>query len=165
MTKLDYMFFEYGEENIRRWCTSLKIFRLCKTYPYPNDMHPDRFIACIQFSTDEELDRILKDLDLTEDANKPKISRFIVYNDQSSAGWQLLNGLSCYTSISKYLQVITLEVSGIESDQFKLDETTFERAKKIEDFILKLELVFNTPPQDDEYCFSPKYYPELWERE
>ena len=157
------MFFEYGEENVRRWCTSLRIFRLCKTYPYPNDMHPDRFIACIHFSADEELDRIMQDLELTEDTNRPEQSRFRLYNEKTSAGWQLLNGLSIYMTINKLLQVITLEVSGTESDQFKLDETTFDRAKKIEEFILKLDLVFNIPPQDDNYCFSPKYYPELWE--
>ncbi|MBK5112074.1 MAG: hypothetical protein KGD59_04170 [Candidatus Heimdallarchaeota archaeon] len=164
MTSLDHMFFEYGEENIRRWCTSLKIFRLCKTYPYPNDMHPDRFIASIQFSTDDELDRILQNLELTENTDKPEQSRFRLYNEHSFAGWQLLNGLSCYMSINKLLQVITLEVSGIKGDQFKLDETTFERAKKIEEFILKLDLVFIIPPQDDNYCICPKYYPKLWEK-
>ena len=66
-------------------------------------------------------------------------------------------------SINKLLQVIIIQVSGNEDDLFTLEETTNKNTKKIEEFILKLDLVFNTPPQDDDYCFSPKYYPELWE--
>ncbi|NHJ32082.1 MAG: hypothetical protein FK732_04400 [Asgard group archaeon] len=163
MIKLDYMFQEYGEENIRRWCTSLNIFRLCKTYPYPNDMDPERFIVSIQYSTEEDLERILQNLELREDKSKPEQSRFKLYNEHHSSGWQLLKGISCLISVNKLLQVITIQVSGVEGDLFKLDETTYENAQQIEKFILTLDLVFNTPPQDDDYCFSPKYYPELWE--
>ena len=82
MTKLDYMFFEYGEENIRRWCTSLKIFRLCKTYPYPNDMQPDRFIACIQFSTDEELDRMCEERNKAKAIEKENTAKYRELNNK-----------------------------------------------------------------------------------
>jgi len=164
MTKLEHMFLEYGEENVKRWCASLKVFRLCKSYPYPNDMDPDRFITNIKFTSEEELQKILRSLNLTKDESKPIQSRFKRYNKNHSAGWQLLNGVSCLMSINNLLQEISIQVSGNESDLFTLEEVTYERAKQIEEFILSLNLVFVTPPQDDDYCISPKYYPELWEK-
>ncbi len=164
MIKLELMFLEYGEANIRRWCTTLKVFRLCKSYPYPNDINPNRFIASIKFTSEEELLKILQKLNLAEDKSKPEQSRFKEYNEHHSAGWQLLNGISCLISINKLLQEINIQVSGNKEDLFTLEEITYERTKQIEEFLLPLDLVFVAPPQDDDYCISPKYYPELWEK-
>ena len=74
-----------------------------------------------------------------------------------------MNEVLCYLSVNKILKNILVEVSGNAEDQFTLDSTTYERAVKIDEFIDSLNLVFQDPPQDDDYCISPKFYPKLWE--
>lgn len=70
----------------------------------------------------------------------------------------------CYIHINKLLGTLVLEVSGIESDPFSLDDSTFLRAKKIDEFISSLDVDFTSSPYDDDYCIAPEFYPEVWKR-
>ncbi|NHJ86683.1 MAG: hypothetical protein FK734_14560 [Asgard group archaeon] len=161
---LDHLFFTYGKEKILKWITTLKIFRLCACYPYPADNQPERFIAKINYKKDIELEEILAKLDFTIDSKKPKISQFHDYSDSQSNGWIILNGDSCLLNINKMLKTITFEVSGTDDDPFKMSELVFRRATRVENYLVDLGLEFDDPPQDDNYCISPKYYPEAWNR-
>lgn len=159
---LDHLFFTFGKEVIMKWTKNLKIFRLCSMYPYPNDFKPVRFLMAIHFEDSSDLKEILHKLNYEIDMTKPEESRFKEYNENHSAGWIILQDNFCYMDINKITKKIFIEVSGIEEDLFKMDNSVFIRAKKIEQFIEKLGFNFIDPPQDDRYCISPKYYPSLW---
>ena len=162
---LEHFFFEYGEETVIKWITTLKIFRLCAIYPYPNDMHPERFIAKISFTNDDHLEKILRKIDWKENQKKPREARFKKYNDNHSAGWVLINNIPCLLDINKILKSIEIEVSGVGDETHKFDNTVFLRAKQLEEYLQSNGFSFIEPPQDDSYCISPKYYPNLWLKE
>jgi len=63
--------------------------------------------------------------------------------------------------VNKTLKSILITISRTTDDPFPLDVTTFEQALKADKFLSSLDLVFYTPPQDDGYCISPKYCPDL----
>ena len=162
---LEHFFFEYGEEKVTKWVTTLKIFRLCAVYPYPNDMHPERFIAKTSFINDVHLEEILRAINWEEIQKKPIGARFKEYNENHSAGWVLINNIPCLLDINKILKSIEIEVSGVGDETHKFDCTVFLRAKKLEEYLQSKSFSFIDPPQDDNYCISPKYYPNLWNKD
>ena len=162
---LEHFFFEYGKEKITKWVTMLKIFRLCAIYPYPNDMQPERFIAKISFTNKEHLEKILTAINWKENQKKPIEARFKEYNENHSAGWVLINDISSLLDINKIRKTIEIEISGVGEDTHKFDSTVFQRAKKLEEYLQSKSFTFVDPPQDDNYCISPKYYPSLWNKD
>ncbi|MFW9922754.1 MAG: hypothetical protein ACFFDW_05630 [Candidatus Thorarchaeota archaeon] len=162
--KLDHAMLSYGKENIEQWCKSLQHFRLCMSLPYPNDANPDRFLVVLEFSDRNNLEEILKMLEITIDESKEENSKFHAYSKDILAGWALIKNTSCYLRVNKLLLTIEIESSGTEIDPFDLDETTFNRAFSIEQFLLQLNPSFREPPFDDVYCISPKYYSNLFQK-
>ncbi|NHK29771.1 MAG: hypothetical protein FK730_00365 [Asgard group archaeon] len=132
-------------------------------YPYPNDMKPERFLAAIKCKDIDEINNILQKMNFKKDTSKPEESRYKQYNENHSAGWIIIEDNFCYLDVNKIRKTILIEVSGTDEDLFLMDETVFNRTLTIEQFLQKLNLNFIDPPQDDKYCISPKYYPELWD--
>ena len=166
MIKMDYSFiyFKFGKRRIKKWCNKLHIFRLCLAHPYPDDITPDRFVAIISFSSREELETIMKELNFSLELPYQDFSPFQEYNENHSAGWILINNSLCYLDVNKIRKTITIDVAGSKEDKFKLDKNTFNRALKIEQFLATRCFQFIDPPEDDpKYCIAPKFYPELWE--
>ena len=71
-------------------------------------------------------------------------------------------GVFCNVDVNKVLKNLLLEVSGNESDQFTLDDTTFQTAKMIDEKLSKLHVKFTSSPYDDDYCITPEFYTEVW---
>ncbi|NHJ48312.1 MAG: hypothetical protein FK733_11050 [Asgard group archaeon] len=161
---LDHLFFTFGKETIIKWINNLKIFRLCSMYPYPNDLKPVRFMASIRFENEEELKDILKKIDFKIDISKPEESRYKEYNENFSAGWVTIKDQFCLMDTNKLLKVIIIEVSGVDNDLFKMDESVFQRTLIIEQHLQQLSLNYNNPPQDDRYCIAPELYPDVFEK-
>lgn len=165
MIKMDYSFiyYKFGKRRLKKWCRKLHIFRLCLAHPYPDDMNPDRFVAIISFSSQEKLENIMKELDISLKLPYPDFVPFKKYNENHSAGWTLINNTLCLLDINKIRKTITIEVVGSNDDKFKLDANTFNRAFNIEQFLATKNLQFIDPPEDDSrYCVAPKYYPKIW---
>ncbi|MBN1328813.1 MAG: hypothetical protein JXA54_05005 [Candidatus Heimdallarchaeota archaeon] len=161
----EHLCFVYGKDYVLKWVTKLKIFRLCGCYPYPADLTPERFLAKICYKSDSELSQIMKKLNLTNSSQKPRNIQFQKSTESHSYGWVLLNGNPCYLDINKVLKTIIFEISGTNDEPFKLSDETFKQAKRIEDYLQNLGLIFHDPPQDDNYCVAPKFYPEVWVKE
>ena len=132
-------------------------------YPYPNDMKPERFLASISFENHNEINSILQKIEFKEDTSKSEESRYKQYNENHSAGWITIKDNFCYLDVNKIRKTIQIEVSGTDEDLFKMNDSVYNRALVIEQLLSKLELNFIDPPQDDNYCISPKHYPELWD--
>lgn len=160
--RLDYLCTNYGKKRFLNWCRSLNIFRFCKTHPYPDDLNPDRFIALTSFKDEEDLENLL---DLMKIHVKGEIEGDFTYlaNIENTLSTQaIVNEVQCYISINKVLKTIVLDVSGTEENQFLLDNSTFQRVKKMDDFFSTLNIDFISSPHDDDYCITPEFYPELW---
>jgi hypothetical protein len=159
--RLDYLFTTYGRERFLNWCRSLNIFRFCKSHSYPDDLHPDRFVTLVYFHDDSELDQLLTLMKIKINSNDN--NNIIVENIESTFhGLVNVNDEKCYIHINKIAKTIFLEVSGIKNDPFSLDDTTFQRAKKIDDFLVALDINFISSPYDDDYCITPEFYPQIW---
>jgi hypothetical protein len=161
MMSLDHLFFTFGKDVISRWINTLKLFRLCSTYPYPNDLKPVRFMVAINMKTADEINSILEKLVFEPDTSKPD-GGFKKYNENHSAGWVIIKDQFCYLDVNKLLKTIYIEVAGVDDDLFKMDESVFQRALVVEDFLQQLNLTFIDPPQDDSYCIAPKFYPDVF---
>lgn len=162
---LSYLSITFGEEFISKWINELLIFRLCACYPYPADLKPERFIVKIKYNSDEELTDILGKLEIAEDKSREEEQRFQDLNENITSGYCLIAQTSCYLDINKILNTIVFEVAGTKDDPFKLNESVFNKAYKIEQFLLKQKFNYIDPPQDDRYCISPKYYPDAFNKE
>ena len=162
---LNYLLITYGEEPVKKWVNQLAIFRLCTAYPHPNDMKPERFLAKVKFSSEEELNDVLDRLSLepensAENEDDSTVSSFL---EQNYSGPVLVNGIACQLTIEREPNSLIIEVSGTKEEPFKLDESVFQRALKLDRFLDSLALPVVDPPQDDKYCISPKYYPEAFD--
>ncbi len=158
---LDSLCYNYGKDKFLNWCRSLRYFRFCKSHPYPDDLKPDRFIALTSFENEAELTTFCNSLEINAKIEGGKI---LNSNDSNSTfyGKAAVFGVYCYVNVNKILKTLLLEVSGTESDQFLLDDTTFQRAKQIDENLSALEIEFISSPYEDDYCITPKFYPEVW---
>ena len=154
---------KFGEETIHNWCKSLQYFRLCRSHPYPDDLVPDRFVVKISFTTNDELDSILENLEISLRLPNSELEPFKEYNENHSSGWVLINNSFCNLDVNKILKMVTIDVSGTIEDLFELKVETFQRAIEIEKQFKKYNFKFIDPPEDDaKYCLAPKFYPEIW---
>jgi len=160
--RLESLFFDYGKEQFLNWCRSLNFFRFCKSHPYPDDLKPDRFIALTFFENDAELETLFSSLEIGV-----KVEEDMTLNPKdivsTFSGKTKVFGVHCYIDVNKTLRTLVLEISGNESDQFSLDDTTFQRAKIIDDHLSTLQIEFISSPYEDDYCITPEFYPEVWE--
>ena len=164
---MDYSFiyYKYGKKKIQKWCSRLEFFRFIFTHPYPDDLKPDRFVTSISYSSENELESILKKLDFSLELDNPELPTFKEYNVNHSAGWVLINNSLCFLNINKILKIITIDVSGSKNDLFTMSGVTFKRALKVEEVLGKGDFNFIDPPEDDpKYCIAPKFYPKIWEK-
>ncbi len=159
--RLDHLFMTYGKERFLNWCRSLNIFRFCRSHPYPDDLHPDRFVTLIYFYDDNELNELLTLMKIKTKDNDNNTVR-IEEIETTFSSLVKVNNEKCYIYINKILKTIILEVSGIENDPFSLDDTTFQRTKRIDDFLDTLDINFISSPYDDDYCITPEFYPQVW---
>ena len=158
---LDSLFYTYGKEKLLNWCRSLNFFRFYKSHPYPDDLRPDRFIALTSFENEKELATLF---DLLQIRVKNEEEEALNSKEISSvfSGDAEVFSIYCYVEVNKILKTLLLEVSGTERDQFSLDDTTFQRAKKIDDFLSTLNIEFINSPYNDDYCLTPEFYSEIW---
>ena len=158
---LDSLCYTYGKKKLLNWCRSLNFFRFCKSHPYPDDLKPDRFIALTSFENDKELATLF---DLLQIKTKDEEDKALNSSDISSvfSGDAEVFGVSCNVEINKILNSLLIEVSGTDEDQFSLDDSTFQRAKKIDKHLLLLQIEFISSPYDDDYCITPEFYSEVW---
>ena len=157
--RLDFLCSEYGKRRFLNWCNSLKIFRFCKSHPYPDDLLPDRFIALATFENNEELQNILNILEI-----EPPIEIQEILEKETVLSKDVkINSTSCYIEINRFLNNLVFTVSGTEEDQFIVDDSTFKRAKRIDDYLSTLNLKYASSPYNDDYCITPEFYPEIWE--
>ncbi len=161
---LESLYFNYGKEVVLKWITNLHIFRLCVPHPYPDDFKPIRYQALIKFNSEKELTSILEQLNFEAFKGIIPEAKYQDLNENNSAGWIKLLDVVGYLNVNKILKNITLEISGKMDDMFQIDESTFIAAKKIDEFLQTLNLLTVEPPQNDEYCICPKYYPEIWKK-
>lgn len=159
--RLDHLFMTYGKERFLNWCRSLNIFRFCKSHPYPDDLHPDRFVTLIFFNDNKELNQLLTIMKIKTNGND-NINIRTENIESTFHGLIKVSDEKCYIHINKISKTIFLEVSGIENDPFSLDDTTFQRAKRIDDFLVTLDINFISSPYDDDYCITPQFYPQVW---
>ena len=161
--RLSILYSEYGKERFINWCRSLNVFRFCKAHPYPDDLAPDRFLAVLNFKNREALINLLSSL-----AVKFKETNLDIYLEQNKNkvfyGRAKICDSSCFITINEVTGNIEIEVSGVEEDPFALEDSTFLRALIIDEFLRKLELDFSSSPYEDNYCISPEFYPEVWEK-
>lgn len=159
--RLEHLFNTYGKERFLNWCRLLKIFRFYKSHPYPDDLVPDRFLALIEVEENTELKEVLGTMKVKLiDVN---LEKFLLNETQKVySGEAVINSNRCFVSINKILKTISLEVSGNDEDRFTLDDTSFQRAKTIDDFLHALSIEFVSSPYADDYYITPEYYPEVW---
>lgn len=161
--RLDYLYTNYGKERFLNWCRSLNIFRFCKSHPYPDDLNPDRFITLASFKDEVDLRNLIKLMKIKimrDDSNKIfDLSKI----EHTFSGKGDIKESSCFIQINKVLKTLIIEVSGTEEDQFSLDDSTYQRAKKIDDYLSTLEVDFVSSPHNDDYCITPEFYPLVWE--
>ena len=157
---LESLFTKYGKKRFLNWCRSLNIFRFIKSHPYPDDLNPDRFIAVIKFQDDEELLDLTNILEIEPELNVETILKMeTVFSKEVT-----INDVLCYFEINHFLMNLVFTVSGTDEDQFALDLSTFEKAKKLDDFLTSLEIDFESSPYKDDYCITPEFYPEVWKQ-
>lgn len=159
--RFESLCFDYGKEQFLNWCRSLNFFRLCRSHPYPDDLKPDRFISVTIFENDAELEALFDSLKIEvriEEGNILKTKDIV----STFSGKTKVFGVYCYIEVNKILRTLMLEVSGTETDQFSLDDTTFQRAKIIDGFLSTLQIEFISSPNEDDYCITPEFYPEVW---
>ncbi|MCG3221511.1 MAG: hypothetical protein H7641_09035 [Candidatus Heimdallarchaeota archaeon] len=161
--RLEYLCTNYGKERFLNWCCSLSIFRFCKSHPYPDDLNPDRFIALTSFKDEEDFKNLLYLMKIHVKGEVKGDFTYLANIKNTSSTQALVNEVQCYISINKVLKTIILEVSGTEEDQFLLDDSTFQRAKKIDDYLSTLNIDFICSPHNDDYCITPEFYPSVWE--
>ena len=159
---LNSLFLDYGKERFLGWCRTLKFFRFYKSHPYPDDLKPDRFIALTSFRNDIGLDKLFVSLEIIMQNRKEKLPTSKEIKSTFSAKVTVF-GVFCYIDVNKTLKTIMLEVSGNETDQFSLDDTTFQRVKQIDECLSNLHINFISSPYGDDYCITPEFYPEVWE--
>lgn len=157
--RLESLYLDYGKERLRNWCCSLNKFRFFKSHPYPDDLTPDRFIALTKFKDENELQHIINLLKIELNIKNQDVSAIesVFYEEV------IVNEVSCFIEINKVLKNLVLVVSGSEQDQFSLDDSTFLRAKKIDNLLSELEIEFISSPYNDDYCITPEFYPEIWQ--
>ena len=161
--RLDYLCDNYGKKRFLDWCRSLYVFRFCKSHPYPDDLLPDRFIALLKVKEESSFLKILALMKI--DLEEEYIEEFFGDSSRKVLSESVeIHRFQCSLQINKILKTITLEVSGNETDLFTLDESTFKRAKGIDDFLKTLDLEFSGSPFDDDYCITPEFYPEVWNK-
>ena len=78
------------------------------------------------------------------------------------SGKSEINKIQCNISINKILKTVSFEISGNNEDMFTLDDSTFRRAKAVDDFLQTLDLEFVSSPYEDDYYITPEFYPEVW---
>ena len=155
---LESLFTTYGKERFLNWCRSLQKFRFIKSHPYPDDMNPDRFIALTNFKDEEELQNFVSIMKIELGFDMQEV----ISSESYFSGKTKVNETTCYIEINKVLKNLVLVVSGTEEDQFALDDSTFQRAKKIDQFLSELNMEFVSSPYNDDYCITPDYYPSVW---
>lgn len=156
--RLDNLFLKYGKERFLNWCRSLLKFRFIKSHPYPDDLNPDRFIALINYTDEDELRDLVSIMKIEINIEQRDVFDKETYVSNEAE----VNDVSCYVKINRVLKNIELEVSGSGEDKFALDDSTFHRAKKIDDFLTELDIEFVSSPFDDDYCVTPEFYPDVW---
>jgi hypothetical protein len=158
---LESLYTNYGKKRFLNWCRSLNIFRFIKSHPYPDDLNPDRFIALINFQKDEEVFDLINILEIKPEINIEDILRMdTVFSEKVT-----VNNVLCYFEINKFLKNLVFTVSGTEEDQFALDDSTYQRAKKLDILLSEVKLKYVSSPYDDDYCITPEFYPEVWQQE
>lgn len=159
--RLNGLFLEYGEEQFINWCQSLTRLRFCKNHPYPDDLAPDRFIGITRFEDKISLKSLINSIKpIILDKN---LEDFLNQKEKSTFSCMAkINDTVCYVSINEIIGTFTIEVFGTEKDQFTLDKTTFSRAKRIDEFLETLEIKFDSSPNNDDYCITPEFYPDIW---
>jgi len=156
--RLEYLYNTYGKARFLNWCRSLSIFRFIKSHSYPDDLNPDRFIALISFLNTEELSDLIKIMKI-----KPQLDIEAILKMETVVSKKVtINDIPCFFEINQFLKNLVFIVSGTEKDQFDLDDSTFQRAKKIDDFLISLEIDFESSPYNDDYCITPEFYPNIW---
>ncbi|MHA2254919.1 MAG: hypothetical protein ACXAAM_02500 [Candidatus Heimdallarchaeaceae archaeon] len=161
--RLDYLCTNYGKKRFLYWCRSLNIFRFCESHPYPDDLNPDRFIALTSFKDEAELKNLFKVMKIKIMKENPNMIFDLSKIELTFSGKADVEESSCFIQINKVLKTLIIEVSGTEEDQFFLDDSTYQRAKKIDDFLSTLNIDFVSSPHGDNYCITPEFYPSVWE--
>ncbi|NPD88593.1 MAG: hypothetical protein HGN29_07705 [Asgard group archaeon] len=159
--RLENLYLDYGKERFLNWCRTLYSFRFIKSHSYPDDMNPDRFIALINFKDEDELRNFVNIMKIESDVDIQEA----ITSESYFSGKAKVNETTCYIEINKVLKNLVFVVSGTEEDQFALDDSTFQRAKKIDQFLSELNMVFVSSPYDDVYSITPEFYPSVWNKE
>jgi len=173
-----YLFQRHTEDEIRRWAVSLSYFRFCRAYGgHAND--GDQFLAAFRYTNENDFVSLLGTIGLSPKellADNPRpvpgksysLEEFDQFKTEindfpnlEQIGHCEIAGNKCFVWAADHR--VTVSVVGGDDNPYEVSEDDFQRAQRIDSQLQELADRVIDPPQDDQNCISPKYYPSYWE--
>ena len=168
---------ELSEEFLRLWAKRLRFFRFVKARGgFDGDIH--KLILALHYDGQEDLLWLLGDLEIpyklhTERPPQPEPGkrysgaemrefRSVIPGTQwiEQPIWQTIDAVT--VAVLGEIDRVEFEIVGPIEKHWRITNTEFENAEKLEKTFDKYVQRIIDPPIDSDYCICPKYYPHYW---
>lgn len=173
-----YLFSSHSQTELVSWARSLEFFRFCRAYGgHAND--GDRLLVAVRIESELDLVAVFDQLGigvqrLPEDNPRPLpgvqysaaefgkfVSRIQQFPSIGQPGAVRLAGAAVWGWV--HAGRLDLEIRDADNP-YDVSAAAITSARLVEPLLLPLSLSGKLidPPQDDQHCICPKFYPEFW---
>jgi hypothetical protein len=173
-----YLYEKHSREELASWARRLRYFRFVRD-PGGANGGGDSLEVRFNVKDQADLERICRRIGLpleTTDPERPTLQSGKSYTGAEYAAledpippfpayrqlkWTHIQGIPVFAFV---FNNASLQISVQQPDSiWDVNETAIQNAETLEPILDSVAASIIDPPEDDDHCICPKYYPEIWQ--